>query len=77
MIVETSMKQGKGIDKLLEAMAMATNESYMDITITEPLESDIIGRIAKDGAIRSIDYGDTSITITARIRKELAGKYKR
>ena len=74
-IVETSMKEKRGIDKLLSAMADITDESYRTVTITAPISSDIISRIAKDGSIRNIDYSDDSITITARIRKDLAAKY--
>ena len=76
-IVETSIKNGAGINELLKAMAAITDESFMDITVEEPICSDIIGRIAKDGTIRSIDYGEDTITVTARIRKELERKYKR
>lgn len=74
-IVETSMKDGSGVKELLEAMAEVTNERYMDISVTEPIDSDIISRLAKDGTIRAIDYSDTTITVKARIRKELASKY--
>ena len=76
-IVETSIKNGAGINELLKAMAAITDESFMDITVEEPIGSDIISRIAKDGTIRSIDYGEDTITVTARIRKELERKYKR
>lgn len=74
-IVETSMKDGSGVKELLEAMAEVTNERYMDISVTEPIDSEIISRLAKDGTIRAIDYSDTTITVKARIRKELASKY--
>ena len=76
-IVETSIKDGVGINELLNAMATITDESFLDITVEEPIGSDIISRIAKDGTIRSIDYGEDTITVTARIRKELERKYKR
>ena len=77
IIVETSMKEGKGIKELLKAMADVTDESFMDITVRAPIDSDIISRLSKDGTIRTIDYGDTELTVTARIRKELAGKYRK
>ena len=76
-IVETSMKEGEGIKELLNAMAAVTDESFMDITVTEAIGSDIINRLSRDGAIRTISYSEDSVTVTARIRKELAAKYKR
>ena len=75
-IVETSMKERKGTGELLAAMAEITDECYMDITATAPLSSDIISRLAKDGTIKTIDYGEDSLTVTARIRRDLAAKYK-
>ena len=41
-IVETSIKNGAGINELLKAMAAITDESFMDITVEEPICSDII-----------------------------------
>ena len=76
-IVETSMKDGIGIDALLLAMAKATDEEYMDITVTDTASSDIISRLSRDATIRSIDYGDDTVTVTARISRKLAGKYTR
>ena len=74
-IVETSMKTGKGVDELLSAMADVTDGSYMDITVTQPIGSDLISRLSRDGDIKRIEYGDDSVSVTARIRKEKAGKY--
>lgn len=76
-IVETSMKEGKGIGELLEAMADITDESFMDIRVTEPASSDIVSRLSRDGDVKAIEYGEDSVTVTARIRKELAPKYRK
>ena len=77
IIVEASIKNGIGKKELLEAMSEVTDEAFMDISITEPVSSDIISRLAKDGDIRSIDYSDTEVTVKARIRKDMASKYRR
>ncbi len=77
IIVETSMKEKKGIGNLLKAMADVTDRSYMDITVAEPIGSDIIGRLSKDGSIKAIEYSENEIRVTARIRKELQPKYKK
>ena len=76
-IVETSMKEGKGIGELLKAMADITDESFMDIRVTEPASSDIVSRLSRDGDVKAIEYGENSVTVTARIRKELAPKYRK
>ena len=76
-IVETSMKEGKGIKELLDAMAAITDENYTDITVKDEIGSDIIGRLSRDGSIRTISYDEDSVTVTARIRKEMIQKYKR
>lgn len=77
IIVEASIKNGIGKKELLEAMSEITDEAFMDISVTEPVSSDIISRLAKDGDIRSIDYSDTEVTVKARIRKDMASKYRR
>ena len=77
LIVETSMKEGKGIGELLKAMADITDESFMDIRVTEPASSDIVSRLSRDGDVKAIEYGENSVTVTARIRKELAPKYRK
>ena len=77
IIVEASIKNGIGKKELLEAMSEVTDEAFMDISVTEPVSSDIISRLAKDGDIRSIDYSDTEVTVKARIRKDMASKYRR
>ena len=76
-IVETSMKEGKGIGELLKAMADITDESFMDIRVTEPASSDIVSRLSRNGDVKAIEYGEDSVTVTARIRKELAPKYRK
>ena len=75
-IVETSMKEGKGIEKLLSAMADVTDEEYTTLTVSAPISSDIISSLSKDGTIRNIVYSEESVRVTVRIRKELARKYK-
>ncbi len=74
--VETSMKDGTGLKELLEAMSAVTDEDFMDITVTEDAASDIISRLSRDGEIKKIVYGENTVTVTARIRKELAAKYR-
>ena len=75
IIAETSMKEGIGIDSLIDAMCRVTDEAFEDIEITEGASSDIISRLSADASIRSIEYSDASVTVKARIRRELAAKY--
>lgn len=75
MIAETSMKEGKGIDSLLDAMMKVTDESFQDITISAPCSASLISDLYHDGIVRDIEYGDGEVTVRARLRKELINKY--
>lgn len=74
-IAETSMKEGKGIDSLLDAMMKVTDESFQDITISAPCSASLISDLYHDGIVRDIEYGDGEVTVRARLRKELINKY--
>ena len=74
-IVEASMKEGRGIKELLSAMAAVTDEAFTDISVTEDASSDIISRLSRDGDVKSIVYGERTVTVTARIRRSMATKY--
>lgn len=74
-IVEASMKEGRGIKELLSAMAAVTDEAFTDISVTEDASSDIISRLSRDGDVKSIVYGEGTVTVTARIRRRMATKY--
>ena len=76
-IVETSMKEGKGIDELKKAMMEITDDAFQDITITSPCSTALISDLYRDGTVREVEYGDGEVTIKARLRKELVGKYLR
>ena len=71
------MKQGEGKEKLLGAMARVTDSAFETISVTEPIDSDIIQRASKDGDIRSIEYSETEITVTLRLRKDITAKYRK
>ena len=75
LIVETSMKDGKGLDRLRAAMEKVTDEAFSDITISAPCSASLISDLYRDGTVKSIEYGDGEVTINARLRKELIGKY--
>ena len=75
-IVETSMKTGSGIDKLLQAMAEVTDEEFEDITVRDSASSSIISQIVRDGDVKSIEYTDTDVIVKARIRKAISNKYR-
>ena len=77
IIVETCMKRGEGKEKLLEAMARVTDSAFETISVTEPIDSDIIQRASKDGDIRSIEYSENEITVTLRLRKDITAKYRK
>ena len=74
-IVETSMKEGKGIEELKKAMMEVTDEAFQDITITSPCSTSLISDLYRDGTVREVEYGDGEVTVKARLRKELIQKY--
>ena len=75
MIVETSMKEGKGIQELRKAMEKATDEAFQDIVISSPCSTSLISGLYRDGTVKEIEYGDGEVTIKARLRNELIAKY--
>ena len=75
MIVETSMKEGKGIQELKNAMEKATDEAFQDIVISSPCSASLISGLYRDGTVKEIEYGDGEVTIKARLRNELIAKY--
>lgn len=75
IIVETCMKEGKGIQKLKEAMETVTDEAFQDIIISSPCSTSLISQLYHDGTVKDIEYGDGEVTIKARLRKELIRKY--
>ena len=74
-IIETSMKEGKGLDELKKAMAEVTDEAFQDITISSPCSASLVSDLYRDGTVMSVEYGDGEVTVTARLRRELVGKY--
>ena len=56
-------------------MCKATDEAYEDIEVTESASSDIISRLSADASIRTIEYSDDTVTVKARIRKNISPKY--
>ena len=75
IMVETSFKEGRGIDALLEAMEKVTDGEY--ITTTARLGYGMLQDLRKDAAIISVDYGAEGVDATFRIRKDLLPKYMR
>ena len=75
MIVETSMKDGKGLQELKKAMEKATDEAFQDIVISSPCSASLISGLYRDGTVKEIKYGDGEVTIKARLRNELIAKY--
>lgn len=71
IIVETSMKEGKGQEDLLEAMEKVTDEEYA--TVTRVMSFGNLQRIRKSAFIISENYLEDGVEVTFRIHKSFLG----
>lgn len=74
--IETSMKTGEGIDKLLSAMERITDEVFETISLRVPYSSPLLGSLSKKDEIVNVTYEDYSVLIRARVRKSEKNRYK-
>ena len=74
--VETSMKTGEGIQKLLYAMERITDEVFETISLRIPYSSPILSELSKKEEIVDVKYEDYSIIVKARVRKTEKKRYE-
>ena len=74
--VETSMKTGEGIQKLLYAMERITDEVFETISLRIPYSSPILSELSKKEEIVDVKYEDYSIIVKARVRKSEKKRYE-
>ena len=74
--VETSMKTGEGIQKLLSAMERITDEVFETISLRIPYSSPILSELSKKEEIVDVKYEDYSIIVKARVRKTEKKRYE-
>ena len=74
--VETSMKTGEGIQKLLSAMERITDEVFETISLRIPYSSPILSELSKKEEIVDVKYEDYSIIVRARVRKTEKKRYE-
>ena len=74
--VETSMKTGEGLDKLLAAMERITDEVFETISLRLPYSSPILSELSRKEEIQNIKYEDYSILVKARVRRSEKKRYK-
>lgn len=75
-IVETSMKDETGIEKLLAAMAEITDGSYTDVNLILPYGSPILNELSLRDEVKKISYGDNTVRVTARIPSTALPRYE-
>lgn len=68
-IVETSFKDGTGIEAFLQALCEITDEDYVETKLTLDINSNEISTFSRNGWLRGIEYTDKSIIATVRIPK--------
>lgn len=74
--VETSMKTGEGLDKLLAAMERITDEVFDTISLRLPYSSPILSELSRKEEIQNIKYEDYSILVKARVRRSEKKRYE-
>ena len=74
--VETSMKTGEGLNKLLFAMERITDEVFETIFLRLPYSSPILSELSRKEEIQDIKYEDYSILVKARVRKSEKKRYE-
>ena len=74
--VETSMKTGEGLDKLLAAMERITDEVFETISLRLPYSSPILSELSRKEEIHDIKYEDYSILVKARVRRSEKKRYE-
>ena len=74
--VETSMKTGEGLDKLLAAMERITDEVFETISLRLPYSSPILSELSRKEEIQDIKYEDYSILVKARVRRSEKKRYE-
>ena len=73
--VAVSAENGKGIDRLTEAVSGMLSKEFLDITVELPVsEGRIAAMLAKEGEVLSKHYTDESVSIHCRIPQHLLGK---
>lgn len=74
--VETSMKTGECLDKLLAAMERITDEVFETISLRLPYSSPILSELSRKEEIQNIKYEDYSILVKARVRRSEKKRYE-
>ncbi|MCI6114756.1 MAG: GTPase HflX [Spirochaetales bacterium] len=74
--VETSMKTGEGLDKLLAAMERITDEVFETISLRLPYSSPILSELSRKEEIQDIKYEDYTILVKARVRRSEKKRYE-
>ena len=74
--VETSMKTGEVLDKLLAAMERITDEVFETISLRLPYSSPILSELSRKEEIQNIKYEDYSILVKARVRRSEKKRYE-
>ncbi|MBQ0071559.1 MAG: GTPase HflX [Spirochaetales bacterium] len=75
-IVETSMKDEKGIEDLLAAMAEITDEAYEDVTLLIPYGSPLLNELSLKDAVKDVVYEEHTIKVFARIPSTARSRYE-
>ncbi len=76
-IVETSFKEGNGIDGLLNALVEITDEEFIDTTLYIPQNQALISELSRNGWLRGMEYQENTIKVVARIPKTRMESYNR
>ncbi len=68
--VETSFKEGKGIDDFISELEKIASSFYIRLTILLPYSSPLFSKLSNQKKIRSVEYREDGMKIECEVRKE-------
>ncbi len=73
--VETSFKDGRGIDDFLSMLEKITSSFYIQLTLLLPYSSPLFSNLSRAEKIKSVEYLEQGIKVECEVRKEEKGRY--
>lgn len=75
-LVETSVKNRQGLDRLMEAIAEAAYAPFPSRSFLLPADRhDLVARVRQSGRIEKLEYQDEGILLTARLLPSMLGDF--
>ncbi len=73
--VETSFREGKGMEDLLQALDDIAGENYVTLSLLLPYSSPLFSSLSRSGLIKSTEYREDGIIVSAEVPIREKEKY--